>query len=81
MISKIPRFIQRLFSKNVEFRIQTNEKTIFLTFDDGPVPEVTLKVLALLKKYNAKATFFQDMLKKYKKKLVMMIHMPHRFPS
>lgn len=58
MISKIPRFIQRLFSKNVEFRIKTNEKTIFLTFDDGPVPEVTLKVLALLKKYNAKATFF-----------------------
>lgn len=58
MISKIPRFIQKLFSKNVEFRIKTNEKAIFLTFDDGPVPEVTSKVLELLKKYNAKATFF-----------------------
>lgn len=34
------------------------EKNIFLTFDDGPTPEVTLRVLALLKEYNAKATFF-----------------------
>lgn len=58
MISKIPRFIQRLFSKNVEFRINTKEKVIFLTFDDGPVPEVTNKVLEILKRYDAKATFF-----------------------
>jgi len=34
------------------------EKNIYLTFDDGPTPEVTLRVLALLKEYNAKATFF-----------------------
>lgn len=33
------------------------EKKIALTFDDGPT-EFTLEVLALLKKYNAKATFF-----------------------
>jgi peptidoglycan/xylan/chitin deacetylase (PgdA/CDA1 family) len=33
------------------------EKKIALTFDDGP-SEFTLEVLALLKKYNAKATFF-----------------------
>lgn len=33
------------------------QKKIALTFDDGP-SEFTLKVLALLKKYNAKATFF-----------------------
>ena len=34
------------------------KKKVYLTFDDGPVPEVTSKVLDLLKKYNAKATFF-----------------------
>lgn len=33
-------------------------KTIYLTFDDGPIPEVTPWVLDTLKKYNAKATFF-----------------------
>ena len=31
---------------------------IFLTFDDGPIPEVTPWVLSTLKKYKAKATFF-----------------------
>ncbi|GAA4299761.1 polysaccharide deacetylase family protein [Nibribacter koreensis] len=34
------------------------EKTIYLTFDDGPIPEVTEFVLAELEKYQAKATFF-----------------------
>jgi peptidoglycan-N-acetylglucosamine deacetylase len=33
-------------------------RTIFLTFDDGPIPIVTPFVLNILKKYNAKATFF-----------------------
>ena len=50
MISKIPRFLQQLFKKNVEFRQNTKEKVIFLTFDDGPVPEVTNKVLEILRK-------------------------------
>lgn len=35
-----------------------NSQAIYLTFDDGPVPEATPWVLDMLKKYNAKATFF-----------------------
>lgn len=35
-----------------------NEKKIYLTFDDGPTPEVTPWVLSLLNKYQFKATFF-----------------------
>lgn len=31
---------------------------MYLTFDDGPIPEVTPKVLAILEKYGVKATFF-----------------------
>ena len=58
MISKIPKFLQQLFSKSVEFRIKTKEKVIFLTFDDGPDRTNTPKILDILKKYNAKATFF-----------------------
>ncbi len=34
------------------------EKKIYLTFDDGPIPEVTPWVLELLNKENVKATFF-----------------------
>jgi len=32
--------------------------TIYLTFDDGPVPEITPAVLEILRQYHAKATFF-----------------------
>jgi peptidoglycan-N-acetylglucosamine deacetylase len=35
-----------------------SEKKIYLTFDDGPTPEVTEFVLETLKRFNAKATFF-----------------------
>lgn len=34
------------------------EKKLYLTFDDGPHPTITPQVLELLKKFNAKATFF-----------------------
>ena len=39
-------------------RIKTKEKVIYLTFDDGPEPDITEFVLEELRKYNAKATFF-----------------------
>ncbi|WP_343328739.1 polysaccharide deacetylase family protein [Polaribacter staleyi] len=54
---RTPRFIMRLFSKYT-WRFNAHKKEIFLTFDDGPTPEVTQFVLAELQKYNAKATFF-----------------------
>ena len=37
---------------------KTAEKTLYLTFDDGPHPLITPLVLDILKRYNAKATFF-----------------------
>ena len=37
---------------------KSGEKTIYLTFDDGPHPLITPKVLEILARYNAKATFF-----------------------
>jgi peptidoglycan/xylan/chitin deacetylase (PgdA/CDA1 family) len=39
-------------------RLPTQEKVVCLTFDDGPSPKTTPKVLAILKKYNVPATFF-----------------------
>ena len=47
-----------LIYPNFIWRIPGNEKTIYLTFDDGPIPEVTPWVLEQLEKYEAKATFF-----------------------
>ncbi|TDF94204.1 polysaccharide deacetylase family protein [Paenibacillus piri] len=42
----------------VVWEVPTDEKVIALTFDDGPDPEDTPKILELLKQYEAKATFF-----------------------
>lgn len=36
----------------------SSEKIVYLTFDDGPIPEITDWTLAILKEYSAKATFF-----------------------
>ena len=43
---------------NFLWRMPNNEKKIYLTFDDGPIPEITEFVLETLETYNAKATFF-----------------------
>lgn len=54
---KTPFFIPFLFPKLVFHKPRT-QKTIYLTFDDGPIEDLTPFVLSELKKYNAKATFF-----------------------
>lgn len=54
---KTPRIIKRLFHNQV-WDIPNNENKIYLTFDDGPTPEVTEWVLQVLKENNIKATFF-----------------------
>ena len=54
---KTPQFVQRIFFRYA-WRIHTNKKEIFLTFDDGPVPDFTPWVLDQLKAHKAKATFF-----------------------
>jgi len=51
-------FLMRAMYPEFIWRIPTREKEIFLTFDDGPIPEITEFVLQVLEKYNAKATFF-----------------------
>lgn len=54
---KTPKLVQRMFPKRV-WALPDNTNTVYLTFDDGPIPEVTPWVLQELRKYNAKATFF-----------------------
>ncbi len=57
-IVKTPLFIQHLFPSILWNKKNTDQPTLYLTFDDGPIPEVTPWVLNQLKTYNAKATFF-----------------------
>lgn len=53
----MPIWLHRFFNQYT-WKIDTTEPIIFLSFDDGPDPEVTPFVLQLLDAYNAKATFF-----------------------
>ena len=54
---KTNTFIKKIFS-NYVWDIPNTENKIYLTFDDGPTPDVTEWVLEELKKHQAKATFF-----------------------
>jgi len=54
---KLPRF-SRLFFPSALLYKPDDTQTVYLTFDDGPSPEITEFVLNELKKYRAKATFF-----------------------
>tara|TARA_B110000444_G_C18824370_1_gene589524 strand:+ start:775 stop:1386 length:612 start_codon:yes stop_codon:yes gene_type:complete len=57
LLATTPKFIQALFPSLI-WRKETKNKEIWLTFDDGPDPDITPWILAVLKKENVKATFF-----------------------
>lgn len=54
---KTNRYIKWLFSNQV-WSLPNSNHTIYLTFDDGPTPEITEWVLEVLKQNEIKATFF-----------------------
>lgn len=56
-LAKTPSIIKP-FTKDLVWNIDTREQVLYLTFDDGPIPEVTEWVLDLLAEYEAKGTFF-----------------------
>lgn len=53
----IPHVLIRLFP-SCTWKVNTRDKELYLTFDDGPHPQITPWVLQQLQAYNAKATFF-----------------------
>ena len=54
---KTNRLIKKVFN-NLVWDIPNSDNKIYLTFDDGPIPEVTEWVLNILKSKDIKATFF-----------------------
>lgn len=56
-IEQPPRILRALYPDAL-WRMDASKKEIYLTFDDGPIPEVTPWVLEILDRYDIKATFF-----------------------
>lgn len=54
---KSPRWLRILYPQLLWHK-NRGEKTLYLTFDDGPIPDVTPAILKILKKHEIKATFF-----------------------
>lgn len=59
MIVSIPDSAQKLFP-GVIFSGDRKVNRVYLTFDDGPIPEITPKVLDILHEYKATATFLKS---------------------
>ena len=57
MFAKTPKFIQKLFPSVIWNKVNS-QNNIWLTFDDGPSPEVTPFILSILNEEQVKATFF-----------------------
>lgn len=62
-----PMLLRWLMPRNLVWEIPAQEKVLYMTFDDGPVPGVTEKALNFLDQHEAKATFFcvGDNVRKY----------------
>ena len=58
MLVERPPLLYRMLFPETLWRINKRRHTVYLTFDDGPVPEVTPWVLDTLDRYGVKATFF-----------------------
>ena len=56
-LAHTPTVVQRLFGQFM-WRGRDHDRRVYLTFDDGPIPEVTPWVLDTLARFGAKATFF-----------------------
>lgn len=60
--------------------MSASKQAVYLTFDDGPIPEITPWVLDVLDKYHIKATFFMvgDNVRKYPDEFKMVVKRGHR---
>lgn len=80
MLIEQPPLLLRWMYPRAFWRMDKNEKAVYLTFDDGPIPEITPWVLDLLDKYHIKATFFLvgDNVRKHPEEFKMIVERGHR---
>lgn len=62
------------------WRMDVNDHSVYLTFDDGPIPESTPFILKVLKEFDVKATFFVvgDNVRKYPELYQQILDEGHR---
>ncbi|MFK5856311.1 MAG: polysaccharide deacetylase family protein [Bacteroidota bacterium] len=79
MFVKSPSILKKIFPQLI-WSIKTNKKEIYLTFDDGPHPEITPQVLKILNSFNVKATFFcvGENVEKYPDTFELIINNGHK---
>lgn len=80
MLIEQPPLLLRWIYPSALWRMDPKEKSVYLTFDDGPIPEITPWVLDLLDRYGIKATFFMvgDNVRKHPKEFQMVVERGHR---
>ena len=78
-IEQVPGFVRNLFPKAL-WRMNPDEKAVYLTFDDGPIPVITPWVVDLLGHYGIKATFFMvgDNVRKHPQEYKLVVDAGHR---
>ena len=80
MIIEQPAIWLRWLYPRATWRMDRNEKAVYLTFDDGPIPEATPFILDTLSQYGIKATFFMvgDKVRKYPELYNKVVAAGHR---
>lgn len=80
MLIEQPPLLLRWLYPRALWRMDKNEKAVYLTFDDGPIPGITPWVLDLLDHYGIKATFFMvgDNVRKHPEEFRMVVERGHR---
>ena len=78
-IEQPPELFRKLYPSAL-WRMDPDEKAVYLTFDDGPIPVVTPWVLDLLDRHGVKATFFMvgDNIRKHPEVFRMVVERGHR---
>ena len=71
--------LSKIYPKGI-FRKNPEEHSVYLTFDDGPIPEATPFILDVLDRYGVKATFFMvgDNVRKYPELMEEIARRGHR---
>lgn len=80
MIIEQPKPWIRWIYPKATWRMSRKEHSVYLTFDDGPIPEATPFILRTLEEYGAKATFFMvgDNVRKYPELFRQIVDAGHR---
>lgn len=76
---KIPALVRALYP-GLTWHKDRNKKELYLTFDDGPSPEITEEVLTVLEKFQVKACFFLigDKIRKFPEVYTLLKNSPHQ---